>query len=256
MVQPFLGLELSKNQTTLKNKKIMKRTLKISALVIGMMAIALTGCKKDKVVDAAAQTAQTSENDADILALVNQAEETENNMEAVYDEATEDMAIANDGIAPDYLVEENDIDADENYTDATVAKRKQIRKNSFIFCLRKLDLQRGQITKIKHALKDYKDCRESAIHRARAIYATLHTKYKTLAAEQIRLYKAGKITKEELTARITRIRHAFHKELRELKLKEKLDAALKTCYGKFLRNLKGVLSEKQWIQFVCCYRGH
>jgi hypothetical protein len=234
----------------------MKRTFKISALVIGMMALAITGCKKDKVADQKETTTQTSENDADILALVNQAEEAENNMEAVYDEAAEDMSIANEGIAADFLVEDNDIDADENSTDATVAKRKQIRKNSFIFCLRKLDLHCDQTAKIKHALKDYKDCRESSIKRARAIYANLYAKYKKLAVEQARLFKAGKITKEEYTKNITRIRYAFHKELRELKLKEKLNAALKNCYSKFLRNLKGVLSDKQWAQFVCCYRGH
>jgi hypothetical protein len=232
----------------------MNKTVKITALAIGMMALVITGCKKDKLVEQNATTTQIAESDADILGLVSQAELVEDNMEVTYNEGTEDLTMANDGIAADYLVEESDLEADENSNDATVAKRKNIRQNSFILCLRKLDLKVDQKKKIKWALKDYKNCRESSIKRARAIYAQLYAKYKKLAVEQIRLYKAGKITKKELINRITRIRYAFHKELRSLKVK--VNAALKTCYAKFLRNLKGTLTEKQWIQFICCYKGH
>jgi len=237
---------------------MMNQTLKISALAIGMMAIVFTGCKKDKLVEQNATTSQLadSETDIDILGLVDQADNADNNIEVIYNEGSEDLTMANDGIAADYLVEENDLDADENSSDATVAKRKNIRQNSFIKCLRTLDLKKDQVRKIKYSIGEYRNCRASAVKRARAIYAKLYAKYKALAVTQIRLYKAGKITKKELINRITRIRYAFHKELRTLKLKEKLDAALKNCYTKFLRNLKGVLTQKQWIQFICCYKGH
>lgn len=232
----------------------MNRTLKISALAIGMMALVMTGCKKEKLVEQNATTTQLAETDADILGLVNQADLVEDNMEVTYNESTEDLTMANDGIAADYLVEENDLDADENSNDATVAKRKNIRQNSFIKCLRTLDLSKDQVRKIKYSIKSFKNCRESSIKRARAIYAQLYAKYKKLAVEQIRLYKAGKITKKELVNRITRIRYAFHKELRSLKVK--VNAALKNCYKKFLTNLKGTLTDKQWIKFICCYKGH
>lgn len=232
----------------------MKRTLKISALVIGMMALALTGCKKDKLVEQNATTQAITSGDEDITALVIQAEEDDNNIEATYNESTEDISMENEGIAYDYLVEASDIDADESSQDAAVAKRKKIRQKSFIYCLRKTNPSKDQVRKLKYAIGEYAKCKESAIKRARAIYAKLHAKYKKLAHEQIRLYKAGKITKKELHQRLLRIRHAFKKELRELKLKEKLHTALKNCYKGLLKDIKGVLTERQWKAFVECYR--
>ena len=127
----------------------MNKTVKITALAIGMMALVITGCKKDKLVEQNATTTQIAESDADILGLVSQAELVEDNMEVTYNEGTEDLTMANDGIAADYLVEESDLEADENSNDATVAKRKNIRQNSFILCLRKLDLKVDQKKKIK-----------------------------------------------------------------------------------------------------------
>lgn len=230
----------------------MKRTLKTSALVIGMMAFALTGCKKDKLVEQNATTQEIV--NEDLTALVSQADEDANNMESTYDEATEDVAMENDGIAYDYLVEAQDVDADENSQDATVAKRKKIRRNSFIYCLRGTNPSKDQVRKLKYAVGEYSKCKESAIKRARAIYAKLYAKYKKLAQEQIRLYKAGKITKKELTSRIARIRFAFNKEYRELKLKEKLHTALRNCYRSLLKDVKGVLTDRQWKAFVNCYR--
>jgi|GEM_PF-543682 len=231
------------------------RTLKISALVIGMMTLAITGCKKENVAKQETTNTETT-SDPDISALALQAEAVDNSMEAVYNQATEDFTMENEGIAADFLVDATDVDADENATSANDAKRKHIKSNSFIFCLRKLDLHCDQKAKIKILLGEYKDCRESAIKRARAIYHELYAKYKTAAQEQEKLYRAGKITKDQLAERLERLRKAFQKDLAELKLKEKLDVALKTCYRKFLIQLKGTLGEKLWIQFVCCYKGH
>ena len=60
----------------------------------------------------------------------------------------------------------------------------------------------------------------------------------------------------EVIPQYKHIEFGAHLHSKPYEWKEKLDAALKNCYSKFLRNLKGVLSDKQWIQFVCCYKGH
>lgn len=232
----------------------MKKTLKISAMVIGMMAFALTGCKKDKLVEqnATSQEVLTETENIDIIAA--QAEQDDTNLESQYDEAAESIYMDNEGVANNFAVESDDIDADENSSDSKVKARKKIRANSFIACLRKLDLTDRQVKGIKMTLKDYQECKSSAVQRARAIYKKILVTYQAKAKEQIRLYKAGKITKKELNERIMRIRFAFNKELRDAKLKEKLHTAFKTCYIKMLRGVKSKLNDKQWRAFVACQK--
>jgi len=231
----------------------MKRTLKTAALVIGMITLAITGCKKEAAKFSTDENTEAT-NNANIEALLIQSEQDNDALEANYNDATDDISIENDGIAADYAVEPQDVDADESSMDARVKEREKVRRNSFIHCLRKVDLEKDQIRKIKHAIENFRDCKASATKRARAIYAELHAKYKTLAMEQNRLYKAGKITKDEYEARIKRIRHAFSKELRELQLKEKLHDAFKKCYRILLHDINGVLTERQWKAFVNCYK--
>ncbi len=231
----------------------MKKTLKTTALVIGMITFAITGCKKESAKLSTDENTEAT-NNANIEALLSQSEQDNDALEAIYNEASDDISIENDGIAADYAVEPQDVDADESSMDASVKERAKLRRKSFIFCLRKVELENDQIRKIKHAIENYRDCRASSTKRARAIYAELYHKYKGLAQEQTRLFKAGKITKDEYAAIINRIKHAFSKELRELKLKEKLHEAFKKCYRILLHDLKGVLSERQWKDFVSCYK--
>jgi DNA anti-recombination protein RmuC len=144
------------------------------------------------------------------------------------------------------------LDENGNLSGRHSSGRDDIRNHSFMRCLRDLKLDSAQMRQLRMALKDYNDCNTSAIHRARAIHAKLAAKYKDLAAEQAQLLKDGKITKAEFQQRIERIRKAFQKELRELQLKEKVNAALKDCHAKFLRQLNGILTERQWNAFVAC----
>lgn len=231
----------------------MKKTLKTAALVIGMITLAITGCKKESTKATTDENTEATKN-ANIEALIVQSEQDNDAMEAYYNDATDDISIENDGMAADYAVEPQDIDADESSMDANVKEREKVRGNSFIHCLRKVELEKDQIRKIKSAIENYRDCKASATKRARAIYAELYGKYKGLAQEQTRLFKDGKITKDEYEARIKRIRLAFSKELRELQLKEKLHEAFRNCYKTLLHDISGVLTERQWKAFVNCYK--
>ncbi len=232
----------------------MKRNLKIAALVIGIMALTITGCKKECMN---LDPAQTNLSETEIQALAVQSESENEAPEILYDETTSEMVAVNEGIAIDYLASAEDFNNNGvTGTDSKIDARttSNIRDHSFVRCLHGLKLTDDQTKKIRIAFGEYNDCKASAIHRARAIHAHLVAKYKDLAHEQAKLLRAGKITKEEYDARIARIRHAFQKELRELQLKEKLNHALKDCYTKFLRNLNGILTERQWKAFVACHK--
>jgi hypothetical protein len=225
----------------------MKRNFKKAALAFGIMALAFIGCRKEQLN---LNSALNTDSETEIQALAVQTE-TEDNV-ILYDEATNEMVAVNEGISADYLVNSDDLDENGNLSGRHSSGRDDIRNHSFMRCLRDLKLDSAQMRQLRMALKDYNDCNTSAIHRARAIHAKLAAKYKDLAAEQAQLLKDGKITKAEFQQRIERIRKAFQKELRELQLKEKVNAALKDCHAKFLRQLNGILTERQWNAFVAC----
>ena len=229
----------------------MKRNLKIIALAIGIMAVGITGCKKEAMEMVGSGTDFSN---SEIQALVVQTENENANQEVTYDEVTSTMAAVNEGVAPDYLVSSEDLDADENSSSAAVQARSSIRNNSFIRCIRGVKPDSIQARQIKAALNDYADCRSSAIKRARLIHSQLQDKYKALVEDQRELLKDSTITREQYKERITRLRFAFQKELKELHLKEKLGDALKGCHEKFLRKLQGILSEKQWKAFIACVK--
>jgi hypothetical protein len=227
----------------------MKRNFKKAALAFGIMALAFIGCRKEQLN---LNPALNTNSETEIQALAVQTE-TEDNV-ILYDDVTNEMVAANEGISVDYLVNSDDLDENENLSGRHSSGRDDIRNHSFMRCLRDLKLDSAQMRQLRIALKDYNDCNASAVHRARAIHAKLAAKYKDLAAEQAQLLKDGKITKAEFQQRIERIRKAFQKELRELQLKEKVNAALKDCHAKFLRQLNGILTERQWNAFVACYK--
>ena len=227
----------------------MKRNFKKAALAFGIMALAFIGCRKEQLN---LNPALNTNSETEIQALAVQTE-TEDNV-ILYDDVTNEMVAANEGISVDYLVNSDDLDENENLSGRHSSGRDDIRNHTFMRCLRDLKLDSAQMRQLRIALKDYNDCNASAVHRARAIHAKLAAKYKDLAAEQAQLLKDGKITKAEFQQRIERIRKAFQKELRELQLKEKVNAALKDCHAKFLRQLNGILTERQWNAFVACYK--
>ena len=103
----------------------MKRTFKTTALVIGMITLAITGCRKEAAKFTTDEKAANTDN-ATIEALIVQSEQDNDAMEANYNALSDDISMENEGIAADYAVEPEDIDADENSTDARVKERAKI----------------------------------------------------------------------------------------------------------------------------------
>lgn len=225
------------------NKMIQKATV-----VLGVALIAFSACKKDNVQNIVTATDET--------ALVAQAGADMDNVGVYSDNNNANIYMDNDGIAAEFLVEEVDGDlisaAAGGGADDSV--RNRIREHSFIRCLHGLSLTDTQKLQIRMALRNYAGCKEAAVKRARAIYAELQKLYRAKAEKYLQAYKAGKITKDELETAMRDLRIAFKKELRAKHLDEKLDAAMKACFGEFVGKLHHILSEEQWKAFVKCHR--
>lgn len=217
-----------------------------AAMVLGVVLAAFTACKKEDVQK------YTTDYQADMTALVDQAVADMDNQAEPMDDGSGSLMMANDGIAPDFLVEGIDMDDDQGPGGDTL--RRHIRSHSFVACLRRLNLDSTQRLQVKRALAAYEDCRHDAIKRARALHAQLQAAYKAKVDRLVAAYKAGNITKEQFERAMKELRENFRKELRSKHIDEKLDAALKDCYGKFLGHLKNILTERQWKAFVECHR--
>src|SRR5688572_19040639 len=114
----------------------MKQNFKNAALAIGIMALAFTGCKKELLN---LDPAQTDGIESDIQALATQTESEGESLEITWDEATGEMAAANEGIAADYLVTEEDLDVNPG-SEGPNSSTRNVRDHSFIRCLHDLKL--------------------------------------------------------------------------------------------------------------------
>jgi hypothetical protein len=224
--------------------------IKIATLATALI-VSTTACKKE-VVQNALNVEQGTEFQIEKLAKVADANIYYGDVMA--DESTQSFGMETEGIHPHFLVDETDLEESQGPAGGAdhLAKRKRIVNKSFIYCLRKQELDKAQIIKIKAILSNYKDCKYSAVQRARAIYNKILGEYQAKFKRYIAAYNAGKITKEELKQAALDLRKSFAKELKSLQLKDKVHVAFKSCYVKMLRELHGVLSPRQWNNFKEC----
>ena len=90
----------------------MKRNFKKAALAFGIMALAFIGCRKEQLN---LNPALNTNSETEIQALAVQTE-TEDNV-ILYDDVTNEMVAANEGISVDYLVNSDDLDENENLSE-------------------------------------------------------------------------------------------------------------------------------------------
>lgn len=222
----------------------MKKLCSISFIVILGTMVILSACKKENSGNQASYEDQ-------IMIMVNKAQSDMDNQEVLTDNSSHTIYMINDGIAVDFLADESYMDENGQEISAEI---KFIRDHSFIHCLRGLSLSEDQKAGIKQDLRVYKACTQQAIQRAKTIYHELREKYKVKYQRLWNAYQDGTLTKEEFLKKVTELKAAFKKELREMHYKEKLDDALKVCLRKFFNALRETLSERQWNAFVECYK--
>ena len=227
----------------------MKNVIQKATLVLGVVLLAFTACKKQDMEKVVGSTTET-----DLIALVDQAGSDMLIEEANDVTPDEGVALIDEGISADFLVVAADLDETEGPNGLDDKQRNHVRSHSFIACLRKVELSERQQMAIKKALANYENCKESAVKRARAIHAKLVAAYKEKFERLQKAFRNGDLTEKEYKEAVHRLRMAFNKELRSLQLHEKLDAAFKNCYKEFLGNVKNILTEKQWAAFVECHK--
>ena len=217
----------------------MKKNPLVLIMLLGAL-IAFTACSKQN------ETSSVSPED-EIIALADKAITGMDAQEVYSDNPDMGIYMKNDGIPADFLVEETDIEGKDTV-------RANIREKSFLACLRGLNLTETQVSEIKRDIKSYRECKENAVQRAKAIYRDLHEKYK---AKYKRIYAAfldGTISREKFKTLVEELRIEFRRELHSLQLKEKLHDAFKKCFRIFLEDLHSILTERQWNAFVDCYK--
>lgn len=169
-------------------------------------------------------------------------------LEEIYSGSTDEgIYMKYEGIPPDFLVEENDLEG-------TDSVRQYIRAHSFIKCLQKLDLTQTQKSEIKSSICDYRNCKADAMKRAKALYNHLHEKYKAKCNRIYTAFLNGTISKEEYIALVEKLKSAFREELKNLHLREKLNEAFKQCFRVLLKDFQSILTESQWYEFAECYK--
>jgi hypothetical protein len=218
----------------------MKKIRSISVIMLLVVFIAFTACTK--------QNETTSVSPEDEIALLSDQAVNGLDLQEVYSDKTGmDIYMENEGIPPDFLVEESDLAGKDTL-------RANIRDHSFIACLRGLNLLDKQVAEIKQDLRTYSGCKENAIKRVKAIYRDLHEKYKAKFQRINDAFKNGTITREKFKELVAALKKEFRKELSSLQLKEKLHDALRECFRIFLKDLHSILTERQWNAFVECYK--
>ncbi|MBL7813035.1 MAG: hypothetical protein JNL57_12505 [Bacteroidetes bacterium] len=211
-----------------------------------LLLFAAEGCKK-------ASTVTTVD---DVESLTTQAGNDMNNVPVYADDNTGNVYMENEGISADFQVEDADMDfvtgpAGGGGNDSI---RAGIRQRSFVKCLSGLGLSSGQKDSVRHLLGGFMECRHTALNRARELYHQLQKHYKAKADSLMAQFRAGSITKAQLAAGMASIRVQFRTDLRAKHIAEKLDDALRNCFEKFLRQLRGVLTTNQWRAFVACHK--
>jgi hypothetical protein len=208
----------------------------------------LASCQKEQSFD------QAVSEDDQINLLVDQSWNRMASEELFPENPSLGIDMLNEGIAADFLLDETYFEAapPTNTTNHTIWY--SIRDHSFIQCLRGLQLSEEQTEGIRQSLGGYGSCKEDAIKRARQIYRELRSEYQQEFLRLVDAYRNGTLTKSEFRQKVAELRSDFRKELQRLHLHERLDEALKNCLHDCMRDLHGILTDRQWNAFVDCYR--
>lgn len=201
-----------------------------------IMLFAVTGCKKEAVV-----VEDNSKYEAD--AMINDADNSYNDVVITEGGETTEFSAENEGLPEVYTLIEMDMDD---------AGFKRGLEKRFLTCLKKLELTDSQAKRVRMAFRAFEECKANDIRLHREAYAKLLNRVEAQRKEYVAQLKNGKITKAQFEAKMKELREDFHTSLRYIKAS--FAKTLKACYDKFVRNLKGTLTDRQWKAFVDCYR--
>ncbi|HEY1046932.1 MAG TPA: hypothetical protein VGF79_10875 [Bacteroidia bacterium] len=215
----------------------MNKNLIYTSITMAVILIATaTGCKKETVV--ADDSAQYQPE-----LIINDADNSYNTDTYTGGDETTEFTVENEGLPESYTIVETDMD-DAGY------KRANVKR--FFACMLKLDLSDTQIAMIRKSVKAFEACKFADIRDHRDSLSMLIKRSEGARKELISKLRNQTITKAQFEKSMQELREKFTLGLKKIKLSHAKQ--LKSCYDKFLRGMKEILTERQWKAFVNCYR--
>ncbi len=155
----------------------------------------------------------------------------------------QEMDIVSDGL-PVELDEEN----------PTAMRDSSGHRKDLMACLKELDLSEGQKDSIRAISGRLHHCRKYHINAIRIINRTILSQANQERKTLIAKFRRGEITRAELIRALQRLNHRTRYAFRHNPEKMRHMVALRKCFKNYLRALHHILNERQWDDFVTCYK--
>lgn len=216
------------------------KNVKIALASLAILAFATTGCQKEKIAPVADDQSTQILNDAVLGELSVQADQDFRTAEVIGDGHSSPFSLNNDGLIDEYTLHAGSLDE--------LGKRD----NSFMRCLANLGLDSTQKTQVRKALAVYEDCKKDAVAAYRKDLTDLNKKVQDAREALVKKMRNNEITKDEFKSAMESLRTRYQKAAESIKATHA--RALNQCYEAFLKNLKRILSERQWAAFTACQK--
>ncbi len=221
-------------------KKLKMKFLPLA--MIGALLLFLASCQNEELTKDLSQNAATI-SDAELDAIP--AYDLELLDAPALQPATidQEMDIVSDGL-PVELDEEN----------PTMMRDSSGHRKDLMACLKDLDLSEGQKDSIRAISGRLHHCRKYHITAIRIINHTILSQANQERKILIAKFRRGEITRAELIRALHRLNHRTRYAFRHNPEKMRHMKALRQCFKNYLRALHHILNERQWDDFVSCYK--
>ncbi len=221
-------------------KKLKMKFLPLA--MIGALLLFLASCQNEELTKDLSQNAATI-SDAELDAIP--AYDLELLDAPALQPATidQEMDIVSDGL-PVELDEEN----------PTMMRDSSGHRKDLMACLKDLDLSEGQKDSIRAISGRLHHCRKYHITAIRIINHTILSQANQERKILISKFRRGEITRAELIRALHRLNHRTRYAFRHNPEKMRHMKALRQCFKNYLRALHHILNERQWDDFVSCYK--
>lgn len=148
--------------------------------------------------------------------------------------------VANDGLIDEYTATER----------AFTSADKQAVANSFVACLRSIELDADQRPRVRRLMKLYENRNERIIGNHRMLAHQLRERMETARRTLNMQYRNGRINEDEFRTRIAALRERYQQSLQ--RIRNSNAEAFSRSYELLLQRLQEILTEEQWEAFADC----
>jgi hypothetical protein len=148
--------------------------------------------------------------------------------------------LSNDGLIDEYTATER----------AFTTAEKQIVANSFVACLRAVELEPDQRPGVRRLIMHYGNRNERIIGNHRMLANQLRERMDTARRTLHMQYRNGRITEDEFHTRLAALRERYQESIQ--RIRNSNAEAFSRSYESLLLRLQETLTEEQWEAFSDC----